>query len=55
MEDLPRSNRPSTSSTKDSIIKVKEMVTENRHLSLREIGAELSLSYKSIRTTLNDC
>ena len=30
------------------------MVTENRHLSLREIAAELSVSHESIRTILND-
>ena len=31
------------------------MVTENRHSSLREIAAELSVSHESIRTILNDC
>ena len=55
MEDLPRSGRPSTSSTEVNIAKVKEMVTENRHLSLGEIGAELSVSHKSMRTILNNC
>jgi len=54
-EDLPRSDRPSTSSTEVNINKVKEMVTENRHLSLREIAAELSVSHKSIRTIVQDC
>ena len=34
VEDLPRSDRPSTSSTEVNIAKVKEMVTENCHLSL---------------------
>ena len=55
MEDLPRFGRPSTSSTEVNIAKVKEMVTENRHLSLREIATELSVSHESIRTILNDC
>ena len=54
VEDLPRSGRPSTSSTEVNIAKVKEMVTENRHLSLTKIAAELSVFYKSIRTNLND-
>ena len=54
MEDLPRSGWPSTSSTEVNIAKVKEMMTENRHLSLREIAAELSVSHESIRTILND-
>ena len=55
VKDLPRSGRPSKSSTEVNIAKVKEMVTENRHLSLREIAAELSVSYESIRTISNDC
>ena len=55
VEDLPCSGWPSTSSTGVNITKVKEMVTENRHLSLREIAAELSVSHESIRMLLNDC
>ena len=55
VEDLPRPGRPSTFSSKVNIAKVKEMVTENRHLSLREIVAELSVSHESIRVILNDC
>ena len=54
MEDLPRSGRPSTSSTEVNIAKVKEIVTENRHLSLREVAAEFSVSHESICTILND-
>ena len=55
VEDLSRSGRPSTSSTEVEIAKVKEMMTTNRHLSLREMSAELSLSHESISTILNDC
>ena len=55
LEDLSRSGRPSTSSTEVNIAKVKEMVTENRNLSLREIAAELYVSHESIRIILNDC
>ena len=54
VEDLPRSGQPSTSSTEVNIAKVKEMVTENCHLSLREIAAKLSVSHELIRTILND-
>ena len=54
VENLPRSGRPSTSSTEVNIAKVKEMVTENRHLNLRNIAVELSVSQESIRTILND-
>ena len=55
VEDLPRLGRPSTSSAEVNIAKVKEMVTENRHLSLRELATELSVSHESIRIILNDC
>ena len=56
MEDLPRFGRPSTPSTEVNIAKGEEMVTtENSHLSLREIAAELYVSHESIRTILNDC
>ena len=54
VEDLPPSGRPSTSSTEVNIAKVEDMTTENRHFSLREIAAELSVSHESIRTILND-
>ena len=54
VEDLPHSGRPSTSSIEVNIAKVKEMVTETRHLSLREIATELSVSHESILTILND-
>ena len=46
VEDLHRSGWPSTSSTEVNIANVKKMVTENRHLSLREIAVELSVSHE---------
>ena len=55
VENLPCSGQPSTFSTEVNIAKEKEIVTENRHLSLREIAADLSVSRESIRTILNDC
>ena len=51
VEVLPRSGRPSTSSTEVKIAKNKEMVTENRHLSLKEIPAELSVSHDTQNLT----
>ena len=54
VENLSCSGRPSTSLTKVNIAKMKEMVTENRHLSLREIVAELYVSHELIRTILNN-
>ena len=53
-KNLPRSSRPSRSSTEVNITKVKEMVTDNCHLSLREIAPERSVSHESIHTTLKD-
>ena len=53
--DLPRFGWPSTSSSEVNIARVKEIVTENRPLSLREIAAELSVSHKSLCTILNVC
>ena len=55
LEDLPTSGRPSTSVTEVNIAEVKEMVTENCHLNLREIAAEIPVSHESIRIILNDC
>lgn len=54
MEDLPRSGRPSTSATEGNIAKVKEIVTENPHSTLKEIAAELSITHESIRTILTN-
>jgi hypothetical protein len=41
MENLPRSSRPSKSATEVNIAKVKDILTENPHSTLREIAAEL--------------
>ena len=49
-----RSYEWSSSPIEVKIAKVKEIVTENRHLSSREISAELSVSRELIRTILND-
>ena len=52
MEDLPRYGWPSMSSTKANTAKVKEMVNENPHLSLRGIAAALFVSHESVSTIL---
>ena len=49
VEDLPRSGRPSMSSTEVKIAKVKKIVTVNPHLSLRQIAAELSVPHDKIK------
>ena len=55
VKDLSHFGRPSTSPNEVNIAKVKETITKNRNLSLREILGELSMSHESIRTILNDC
>lgn len=54
VEDLAHSSRPSTSSTDENIDKVKELVLENHHSSLREMTQDLDMSHKSVRTILVD-
>ena len=44
VKDLPRSSRPSTYSTDETIDKGKEMVMGNRHLNLREMAQSLDES-----------
>lgn len=53
-EDKPRSGRPSTSTTDDNVDKVKEIVLENRHSSLREVAGVLKVSHESVRSILID-
>lgn len=55
IEDLRRPGRPSTSSTELHIDKVKEMVTENQYLKLREIATKIFVSHESFHTNFNDC
>ena len=53
VEDLHLSGQPSTSSTEVNIAKVKEMVIEIRHLSLREIFVELFVKYVKTKSSTN--
>lgn len=52
VEDMPRSGRPSTSSTEENVDKIKEIVLENRHASVREIARDLNISRESARLVL---
>lgn len=38
-----------------NIVKMKEIVTENPRLNMRDIAAEISTYYESVRTLSNDC
>ncbi|KAJ8947600.1 hypothetical protein NQ318_010112 [Aromia moschata] len=54
VEDLPRSGRPSTSTTADNIDNIKTLVLENRHMSVRELGQERDISTMSAHIILSD-
>lgn len=52
VEDAPRSGRPSTSTTDDNVEKVREIVLENRHTSVRELARDLNMSRETARLIL---
>ncbi|XP_053947783.1 protein GVQW3-like [Anastrepha ludens] len=54
VEDLPCSGRPPTSNTDEKVKKMKEIVLENRHTSLREIYSELGISYGTAQPIVVD-
>ena len=45
VEDLLRSGIPWTTNTEENVEKVKEIVLENRYVSLKELSSELNLVY----------
>ncbi|XP_015905527.1 protein GVQW3-like [Parasteatoda tepidariorum] len=47
-----RSGRPSTSKTDENIDKVKEMLVNNRKLTIREISEGLNIAYGSVQDIL---
>lgn len=54
VEDLPRSGRPSTSTTDDNIDKIKKLVLENRHFSVRELARELNIDKMTVHGILTN-
>lgn len=46
---MPRSGRASISSSNENVEKVNEIVSENRHTSLRKLACELNISHESAR------
>ncbi|CAK9833775.1 Mariner Mos1 transposase [Anthophora retusa] len=54
VDDLPRSGRPSTSVTDENVEKVKEIVLKNRRVSIREIAADIRVSFGSVHSVMND-
>lgn len=52
VEDDERSGRPSTSKTDENIDKIKEMMAENRKLTIRELAEDLNIAYGSVHDIL---
>ncbi|CAK9829627.1 Protein GVQW3 [Anthophora retusa] len=52
VEDDKRSGRPSTSKTDENIDKIKEMLSENRKLTIRELAEDLNIAYGSVQDVL---
>jgi len=45
VEDDERNGRPSTSKTEENINKVREMLINNRKLTIRELAEDLNIAY----------
>lgn len=54
VNDLPRAGRPSTSTTDNNIVAVKNIVMENRSIGIRKVAALLDISYGSAEHILAD-
>ena len=54
VEDKPRSERLSTSTTENNINQVKEIILHNRLSSLRDIAREVHIFHKSVRSIFVD-
>lgn len=54
VDDLPRFGRPSTSVTDENIEEVKKIVLEDRRVSIREIAADLGVSFRSVQSVMHD-
>ncbi|GBM85936.1 hypothetical protein AVEN_97556-1 [Araneus ventricosus] len=54
VEDEPRSGRPPTSTTPDSIERVRRLLADDRRLSLRMIAEELEISLDSVSNIIHE-
>ncbi|GBN62065.1 Putative uncharacterized protein FLJ37770 [Araneus ventricosus] len=54
IKDEPRSGRPATSTTPDSIERVRRMLADDRRLSLRMIAEELKISLGSVSNIIHE-
>ena len=54
VEDDDRSGRPNTSINEDQIEKVKQMILENRRITIREVSDEIGISFGSCQAIFSD-
>lgn len=54
VDDDGRPGRPSTSKTDENIDKVKDIVLQNRRITIREVAEELNISYGSCEDIINN-
>ena len=53
-ENKPKEPRPHTSRSEDMIVQVEEMVMEDRHLTVKQIAANVGISIGSVDTIMHD-
>ena len=52
--DEERSGRPATSRTKENIAKVRQIVCENRRLTVRSIAQQVNIDRETVRKILTE-
>ena len=52
--DEERSGRPATSRTEENIAKVRQIVRENRRLTVRSIAEQVNINRETVRNTLTE-
>jgi len=52
--DEERSGRPATSKTEENIAKVRQIVRENRRLSVRVVAEQVNIDRETVRKVLTD-
>ena len=52
--DEERSGRPATSRTEENIVKVRQIVPENRQLTVRSIAVQVNIDRETVRKILTE-